>query len=122
MDKNLAKYFILSMRKNQLFQILKRIVVREEDLSNSKKGAKLVKSCLSLHANKNNSWANGHEENKDELSDLYTILINYNTGIDNIFGQYSSNSKTNSSNFSGQYSLGSTSNTNNPFIQNIWVI
>ncbi|XP_055812644.1 wall-associated receptor kinase 2-like [Solanum dulcamara] len=152
-DKNLAEYFVLSMRRNQLFQILDRRVVREGSLEQLKKVAELVKSCLSLHGEdrptmkevamelenlrkftKNNPWANGngHEENEDELSDLYTIPINSNTGIDNFSGQYSSNSNTNSSNFSGQYSSnsntnrsnfsgqyssGSTSNTNSPLIQ-----
>ncbi|KAH0632777.1 hypothetical protein KY284_035563 [Solanum tuberosum] len=142
-DKNLAEYFVLSMRKNQLFQILDRRVVREGSLEQLQKVAELVKSCLSLHGEdrptmkevsmeleilrkftKNNPWANehGHEENRDELSDLYTIPIDSNAGIDNFSGQYSSNSNTNSSNFSGQYSSGSTSNTNSPLIQNRRVI
>ncbi|KAK4730446.1 hypothetical protein R3W88_023434 [Solanum pinnatisectum] len=138
-EKNLAEYFVLSIRRNQLFQILDRRVVREGSLEQLQKVAELVKSCLSLHGEdrptmkevaselenlrkftKNNPWANenGHEENGDELSDLYTIPIDSNTGIDNFSGQYSSNSNTNSSNFSGQYSSGSTSNTNSPLIHN----
>ncbi|XP_016451332.1 wall-associated receptor kinase 2-like [Nicotiana tabacum] len=144
-DKNLAEYFVLSMRKNQLFQILDRRVVREGSLEQLQKVAELVKSCLHLHGEnrptmkevameleslrkftKNNPWPNGHghEENEDEVSDLYTIPIDSNTGIDNFSGQYSSNSNTNSSNFSGQYSsdssslMYSTPNTNIPLIQN----
>ncbi|KAK4359590.1 hypothetical protein RND71_021819 [Anisodus tanguticus] len=91
---NLAEYFVLSMRKNQLFQILDRRVVREGSLEQLQKVAELVKSCLKLHGEdrptmkevameleslrkftKNNPWANGHgnEENEDESSDLYTI-------------------------------------------------
>ncbi|KAK4359592.1 hypothetical protein RND71_021821 [Anisodus tanguticus] len=118
-DKNLAEYFVLSMRKNQLFQILDRRVVREGSLEQLQKVAELVKSCLSLHGEdrpimkevaseleslrkftKNNPWANGHG-NEDESSDLYTIPIDSNTGLNNFSGQYSSNSNTNSSNFSG---------------------
>ncbi|XP_009783202.1 wall-associated receptor kinase 2 [Nicotiana tabacum] len=144
-DKNLAEYFVLSMRKNQLFQILDRRVVREGSLEQLQKVAELVKSCLQLHGEnrptmkevameleslrkftKNNPWPNGHghEENEDEVSDLYTIPIDSNTGINNFSGQYSSNSNTNSSNFSGQYSsdssslIYSTPNTNSPLIQN----
>ncbi|KAK4342719.1 hypothetical protein RND71_038535 [Anisodus tanguticus] len=145
-DKNLAEYFVLSMRRNQLFQILDRRVVREGSLEQLQKVAELVKSCLSLHGEdrptmkevaselenlrkftKNNPWANGHgnEENEDELSDLYTIPIDSNVGINNFSEQYSSNSNTNSSNFSGQYSSDSSSltyystpNTNSPLIQN----
>ncbi|OIT32886.1 PREDICTED: wall-associated receptor kinase 2-like [Nicotiana attenuata] len=144
-DKNLAEYFVLSMRKNQLFQILDRRVVREGSLEQLQKVAELVKSCLHLHGEnrptmkevameleslrkftKNNPWPNGHghEENEDEVSDLYTIPIDSNTGINNFSGQYSSNSNTNSSNFSGQYSsdssssIYSTPNTNSALIQN----
>ncbi|XP_047259510.1 wall-associated receptor kinase 2-like [Capsicum annuum] len=138
-DKNLAEYFVLSMKKNQLFQILDRRVVREGSLAQLQKVAELVKSCLSLHGEdrptmkdvamelenlrkftKNNPWANehGHEDNEDELSDLYTIPIDSNTAFNNCSGQYSSSSNTNSSNFSGQYSSGSTSHTNSPLIQN----
>ncbi|XP_060202445.1 wall-associated receptor kinase 2-like [Lycium barbarum] len=144
-DKNLAEYFVLSMRKNQLFQTLDRRVVREGSLEQLQKVAELVKSCLSLHGDdrprmkevaseleslrkfmKNNPWANGHvnEDNDDESSDLYTIPIDSNTGFNNFSGQYSSNSNTNRSNFSGQYSSDSSSliyrspNTNSPLIQN----
>ncbi|XP_060202159.1 putative wall-associated receptor kinase-like 16 [Lycium barbarum] len=115
---NLAEYFVLSMRKNQLFQILDRRVVREGSLEQLQKVAELVKSCLKLLGEdrptmkevaseleslrkftKNNPWANGHG-NEDESSDLYSIPIESNTGINNFSGQYCSDSNTNSSNFS----------------------
>ncbi|CAN4116038.1 unnamed protein product [Withania somnifera] len=135
-DKNLAEYFVLSMRKNHLFQILDRRVVREGSLEQLQRVAELVKSCLSLHGEerptmkevamelenlrkftKNNPWANGHgnEENEDELTDLYTIPIDSNRDLNNFSAQYSSN--TDSSTFSGQYSSYSTSTTNSPLIQ-----
>ncbi|XP_009601376.1 wall-associated receptor kinase 2-like [Nicotiana tabacum] len=126
-DKNLAEYFVLSMRKNQLFQILDRRVVREGSLEQLQKVAELVKSCLSLHGEdrptmkevameleslrkftKNNPWPNAEKE--DESSDLYTIQFDSNTSVNNLSGQYNSNSNTNStSNFSGQYSADSSS-------------
>ncbi|KAF3651521.1 Wall-associated receptor kinase-like 9 [Capsicum annuum] len=100
--KNLAEYFVLSMRKNQLFQILDRRVVREGSLEQLQKAADLVKSCLRLHGEdrptmkevameleslrkftKNNPWANGNENgnagNEDVSSDLYKISIDSNT-------------------------------------------
>ncbi|XP_016451321.1 wall-associated receptor kinase 2-like [Nicotiana tabacum] len=126
-DKNLAEYFVLSMRKNQLFQILDRRVVREGSLEQLQKVAELVKNCLHLHGEnrptmkevameleslrkftKNNPWSNA--ENEDESSDLYTIQFDSNTSINNLSGQYNSNSNTNrTSNFSGQYSADSSS-------------
>uniref|UniRef100_A0A3Q7I0Z8 Protein kinase domain-containing protein n=1 Tax=Solanum lycopersicum TaxID=4081 RepID=A0A3Q7I0Z8_SOLLC len=120
-DKNLAECFILSMRKNQLFQILDRRVVKEGSLEQLQKVAELVKNCLRLHGEhrptmkevamkleslrkftKNNPWANGHgpEENEDESTDLYTIPIDSNTGINKFSGQNSSISNTNTSMFS----------------------
>ncbi|KAK4359593.1 hypothetical protein RND71_021822 [Anisodus tanguticus] len=135
--KNLAEYFVLSMRKNQLFQILDRRVIREGSLEQLQKIAELVKCCLHLHGEdrpmmkevameleslrkftKSNLWANGHEDiNEDELTDLYTIPIDSNPDIDKFSGQYSSNSYTNSRDNSSQYSLNSPSliyNTNIP--------
>ncbi|TMW92706.1 hypothetical protein EJD97_012659, partial [Solanum chilense] len=120
-DKNLAECFILSMRKNQLYQILDRRVVKEGSLEQLQKVAELVKNCLRLHGEhrptmkevamkleslrkftKNNPWANGHgpEENEDESTDLYTIPIDSNTGINKFSGQNSSISNTNTSMFS----------------------
>ncbi|KAK6796209.1 hypothetical protein RDI58_003910 [Solanum bulbocastanum] len=96
------------MRKNQLFQILDRKVVREGSLEKLRKVAELMNSCLSLHGKdrptmkevamelknfkkftKNNPWANehGNEENEDELSNLCTIPIDSNDGIKNFSGQ-----------------------------------
>ncbi|XP_009606941.1 wall-associated receptor kinase 2-like isoform X1 [Nicotiana tomentosiformis] len=134
-DKNLAEYFVLSMNKNSLFQILDRKVVKEGNLEQLQKIAELVKSCLHLHGEDRPTmkevameleslrkftgpWANGHghEKNEDELSDLYAIPIDSNGGFDNFSGQYP-NSYTNSSIFSGQYSSDSSSllyNTNIP--------
>uniref|UniRef100_A0A1S3X3Z3 Wall-associated receptor kinase 5-like n=1 Tax=Nicotiana tabacum TaxID=4097 RepID=A0A1S3X3Z3_TOBAC len=134
-DKNLAEYFVLSMNKNSLFQILDRRVVKEGNLEQLQKIGELVKSCLHLHGEdrptmkevameleslrkftKNNPWPteNGHEKSEDELSYLYAIPIDSNRGFDNFSGQYP-NSYTNSSIFSGQYSSDSSSllyNTN----------
>ncbi|KAJ8550943.1 hypothetical protein K7X08_000313 [Anisodus acutangulus] len=134
-DKCLVEYFVSSMNKNNLFQILDRRVVREGGLEQLQKIAELVKSCLHLHGEDRptmkevameleslrkftSPWANGrgHEENEDESSDLYTIPIDSNTGIDNFSGQYPY-SYTNSSIFSGQYSSDTSSlihNTNIP--------
>ncbi|OIT28237.1 PREDICTED: wall-associated receptor kinase 2-like [Nicotiana attenuata] len=129
-DINLAEYFVLSMEKNQLFQILDRRVVKEGSLAQLQKIAELVQSCLSLHGEdrptmmevameleslkkftKNNPWPNGHgnEENEDELSDLYAVPLESNTGINKFSGQYSSNANTNSSIFSGQDSSNNSS-------------
>ncbi|MCD9641630.1 hypothetical protein HAX54_027945 [Datura stramonium] len=126
-DKCLAEYFVSSMNKDNLFQILDHRVVREGGFEQLQKIAELVKSCLHLHGEDRptmkevameleslrkftSPWANGHghEENEDESTDLYTIPIDSNTGIDNFSGQYPS-SYTNSSIFSEQYSSGSTS-------------
>lgn len=134
-DKCLVEYFVSSMNKNSLFQILDRRVVREGGLEQLQKIAELIKSCLHLHGEDRptmkevameleslrkftSPWTNEHgreDQNEVELKDLYTIPIDSNTGIDYFFGQYPS-SYTNSSIFSGQYSDVSTllQNTNLP--------
>ncbi|MCD7471968.1 hypothetical protein HAX54_012788 [Datura stramonium] len=96
-DKNLAEYFVLSMDKNSLFQILDRRVSREGSLEQLQKMAELVKNCLrsrgedrptmkevaieleGLRKLTGISWSNQHgqeENDQDELSDLYTVQIN----------------------------------------------
>ncbi|TMW92708.1 hypothetical protein EJD97_012661 [Solanum chilense] len=135
-DKCLVEYFVSSMNKNSLFQILDRRVVREGSLEQLQKIAEIIKSCLHLHGEDRPTmkevameieslrkltslWSNGkeHEDEKEvELRDLYTIPIDSNIGIDNFSGQYPT-SYTNSSIFSGQYSSDSSSllhNTNIP--------
>ncbi|XP_060178224.1 wall-associated receptor kinase 2-like [Lycium barbarum] len=95
-DMNLTDFFVLSMNKNLLFQILDRRVLREGSLDQLQMVAELVKNCLRSHGEDRptmkevagelegmrkltrNPWLNqhGHEENEDESSDLYTIPIN----------------------------------------------
>nr|XP_016455654.1 PREDICTED: wall-associated receptor kinase 5-like [Nicotiana tabacum] len=95
-DMNLGDYFLMSMNRNILFQILDRHVLREGSLEQLQKMAELVKNCLQLLGEDRptmkeaageleglqklirNPWSNqhGNEENEDESSDLYTIPIN----------------------------------------------
>ncbi|CAN4097071.1 unnamed protein product [Withania somnifera] len=123
-DKCLVEYFVSSMNKNSLFQILDRRVVREGGLEQLQKIAELVKSCLHLHGEDRptmkevameleilrkftSPWTNEHEhkdQNEVELTDLYTIPIDSNTGINNFPGQYPSSYSNSSSIFSEQYS------------------
>ncbi|KAJ8570895.1 hypothetical protein K7X08_037867 [Anisodus acutangulus] len=95
-DMILADFFVLSMNKNLLFQILDRRVLQEGSLDQLQTVAELVKNCLRSHGEDRptmkevvgelecmrkftrNPWSNQHgpEENEDESSDLYTIPIN----------------------------------------------
>ncbi|KAH0632155.1 hypothetical protein KY289_035098 [Solanum tuberosum] len=136
-DKCLVEYFVSSMNKNSLFQIVDRRVVREGGLEQLQKIAELIKSCLHLHGEDRPTmkevameleslrkftslWTNGneHEDEKEiELTDLYTIPIDSNIGMDNFSGQYPSSYINSSNIFSGQYSSDSSSllhNTNIP--------
>ncbi|GFZ02196.1 wall-associated kinase family protein [Actinidia rufa] len=114
-ERNLATYFIMSLKGNKLFQILEPRVVREGTLEQLQTIGELVKRCLcmksedrptmkelvveleSLRKFTKHPWVHqqGHEESvglmSEEASDLYTVPISAN---------YS-----NTSDFSGQYSL-----------------
>ncbi|KAK1355643.1 putative phosphorylase kinase, gamma catalytic subunit [Heracleum sosnowskyi] len=48
-EKNLATYFITSLKENRLFQVLDRRVVREGAMDQLEKAAQLVKRCLNLN-------------------------------------------------------------------------
>ncbi|XP_016498782.2 wall-associated receptor kinase 2 [Nicotiana tabacum] len=93
-DKNLADYFVMSMNKNSLFQILDRRILREGSLEQLQKMAELVKNCLRVHGEDRPTmkevaieieglrkltgiaWSNQNEQEENELSDLYTVPIN----------------------------------------------
>ncbi|GFZ02194.1 similar to WALL ASSOCIATED KINASE (WAK)-LIKE 10 [Actinidia rufa] len=114
-ERNLATYFIMSLKENKLFQILEPRVVREGTLEQLQTIGELVKRCLcmksedrptmkelvveleSLRKFTKHPWVHqqGHEESvwlmSEETSDLYTVPISAN---------YS-----NTGDFSGQYSL-----------------
>ncbi|XP_016455653.1 wall-associated receptor kinase 2-like [Nicotiana tabacum] len=96
-DKNLADFFVMSMNKNSLFQILDRRILREGSLEQIQKMAELVKNCLRVHGEDRPTmkevaieieglrkltgipWSNQNEQeenDQNELSDLYTIPIN----------------------------------------------
>ncbi|KAK2980031.1 hypothetical protein RJ640_020057 [Escallonia rubra] len=117
-ERNLATYFIMSMKENRLFQLFEPRVVREGTLDQLQKVAELVKSCLnmkgehrptmkevameleSLRKFTRHPWVNqhGHEESaglmsESEQSDLYTIQINPYASVGDISGQYSLDSR-----------------------------
>ncbi|XP_074353485.1 wall-associated receptor kinase 1-like [Apium graveolens] len=48
-EKNLATYFITSLKENKLFQVLDRRVVREGAIDQLEKAARLVQRCLNLN-------------------------------------------------------------------------
>ncbi|KAK1355641.1 hypothetical protein POM88_048897 [Heracleum sosnowskyi] len=48
-EKNLATYFITSLKENKLFQVLDRRVVKEGAMDQLEKAAQLVKRCLNLN-------------------------------------------------------------------------
>ncbi|KAI5665006.1 hypothetical protein M9H77_24329 [Catharanthus roseus] len=105
-QKNLATYFIMSMKENRLFQILEPRVVREGTLERLHAAAELVKRCLHLNGEdrptmkeftKRHPWTQQHggqEEfeglmTENEQSDLYTVPISPYTNASEISGQYS---------------------------------
>ncbi|KAI5663400.1 hypothetical protein M9H77_22723 [Catharanthus roseus] len=116
-QKNLATYFITSMKENRLFQILEPRVVREGALEQLQATAELVKKCLQINGEdrpkmkevameleelrkftKTHPWAHQHADEETEglmtdqyeQSDLYTVPIStYNTNASHLSGQYS---------------------------------
>ncbi|XP_022887453.1 wall-associated receptor kinase 2-like [Olea europaea var. sylvestris] len=123
-EKNLATYFIKSMKENRLFSILEPRVLREGTLEQLQSIAELVKRCLSLDGEdrptmkevameleglrkfNKHPWANQsvHEENvglinnQSEASDLYTSPIPSNDLYSIQMGPYKSTGE-----FSGQH-------------------
>ncbi|KAF7144817.1 hypothetical protein RHSIM_Rhsim04G0079800 [Rhododendron simsii] len=116
-ERNLATYFLVSMKKNRLYQILEPRVVKEGSLEQLQAIAELVKRCLyvksedrptmkevamdleSLRKYRKHPWVNqqSHEESESLLSDeaptdLYALSIGPSTG--DISGQYSFGSST----------------------------
>ncbi|KAF7113045.1 hypothetical protein RHSIM_RhsimUnG0166400 [Rhododendron simsii] len=116
-ERNLATYFLVSMKENRLYQILEPRVVKEGTLEQLQAIAELVKRCLyvkneerptmkevameleSLRKYRKDPWVNqqSHEESEslksDEApTDLYTLSIGPPTG--DISGQYSFGSST----------------------------
>lgn len=128
-EKNLATYFIMSMKENRLFPILEPRVLREGTLEQLQSIAELVKRCLSLDGEDRptmkevameleglrkftkHPWANQsvHEENvglinnQSEASDLYTSPIPSNDLYSIQMGPYTSTGE-----FSGQHSSDSS--------------
>ncbi|KAF7145348.1 hypothetical protein RHSIM_Rhsim04G0080000 [Rhododendron simsii] len=114
---NLVAYFLVSMKKNRLYQILEPQVVKEGTLEQLQAIAELVKSCLyvkseerptmkevameleSLRKYRKDPWVNqhSHEESESLLSDeaptdIYALSIGPSTG--DISGQYSFGTST----------------------------
>ncbi|XP_058208704.1 wall-associated receptor kinase 2-like [Rhododendron vialii] len=116
-ERNLATYFLVSMKENRLYQILEPRVVKEGTLEQLQAIAELVKRCLclrseerpamkevvveleSLRKYRKDPWVNqqSHEESVSLLSDeaptdIYALSIGPSTG--DISGQYSFGSST----------------------------
>ncbi|XP_058208707.1 putative wall-associated receptor kinase-like 16 [Rhododendron vialii] len=114
-ERNLATYFLVSMKENRLYQILEPRAVKEGTLDQLQAIAELVKRCLrvkseerptmkevvmeleSLRKYRKDPWVNqqSHEEIESLLSeeaptDIYALSIGPSTG--DISGQYSFNS------------------------------
>ncbi|KAL7265581.1 hypothetical protein ACSBR1_003374 [Camellia fascicularis] len=123
-ERNLATYFILSMKENRLFQILEPRVVREGTLEQLQTVAELVKRCLKLRSEERptmkevamqleglrkftkHPWVHqrGQEESvscqeesvslMSETSDLYTVPLSPYNTGGIVSGQYSLDSQT----------------------------
>lgn len=114
-ERNLATYFVMSMKENRLFQILEPRVVREGALEQLQASAELVRRCLYLNGadrptmkevameleglrkfTLRHPWAHqhGHEEStglitENEASDLYTVPMSPYSDTVPLSGQYS---------------------------------
>ncbi|KAL2479432.1 Wall-associated receptor kinase 2 [Abeliophyllum distichum] len=137
-ERNLATYFVMSMKENRLFQTLEPRVVREGSLEQLQAIAQLVKRCLNLNGEDRptmkevameleglrkftkHPWTHQpeHEEsvglmNPNESSDLYTAPITSTDLYTVPISPY-----TNTGELSGQYSLDSSQmmfhHVNNP--------
>ncbi|KAE9456024.1 hypothetical protein C3L33_12062, partial [Rhododendron williamsianum] len=116
-ERNLATYFLVSMKENRLYQILEPRVVKEGTLEQLQAIAELVKRCFylrseerpamkevvveleSLRKYRKDPWVNqqSHEESESLLSDeartdIYALSIGPSTG--DISGQYGFGSST----------------------------
>ncbi|KAM7463941.1 hypothetical protein LguiA_032062 [Lonicera macranthoides] len=116
-ERNLATYFIMSVKENRLFQILEPRVVREGTLEQLRTVAELVKRCLNLNGEDRptmkevameleslrkftkHPWVNNQQSSEEvvslltenEESDLYTVPLNpYYANTGDLSGQYSS--------------------------------
>ncbi|XP_024968145.1 wall-associated receptor kinase 2-like [Cynara cardunculus var. scolymus] len=100
-DRNLATYFIMSLKENRLFQILEPRVVKEGTLEQLQEIAQLVKRCVNLTSQERptmkevaiqleglrkftqHPWASQHDDEENasllntetEPSDLYPVSI-----------------------------------------------
>jgi serine/threonine protein kinase len=113
-ERNLASYFVMSMKENRLFQILEPQVVREGTLEQLQAIAELVKRCLcvkseerptmtevvmeleGLRKYKKHPWVNQQsvEESESLLcyetqTNIYPMSISPSTSASDIVGQYS---------------------------------
>ncbi|KAK2980032.1 hypothetical protein RJ640_020058 [Escallonia rubra] len=113
-ERNLATYFIMSVKKNRLFHILEPRVVREGTLEQLQIVAELVKKCLNLNGEDRptmkevameleglrkftkHPWVNQHDHeetvslvSENEQSDLYTVQLSPFNNNPDISGQYS---------------------------------
>ncbi|WOH02248.1 hypothetical protein DCAR_0521637 [Daucus carota subsp. sativus] len=110
-EKNLATYFIMSVKENRLFQILEPRVVREGSLDQLEAAGKLVKRCLSLNGEDRptmkevamelegirkytkHPWANNNHQqalmihDAEESTDLYTVSLDTYSSIRDFSGQ-----------------------------------
>ncbi|KAG5552080.1 hypothetical protein RHGRI_010238 [Rhododendron griersonianum] len=116
-ERNLATYFLVSMKENRLYQILEPRVVKEGTLEQLQAIAELVKRCLCLRSEerpamkevvveleslgkyRKDPWVNqqSHEESENLLSDeaptnIYAFSIGPSTS--DISGQYSFGTST----------------------------
>ncbi|XP_063947690.1 putative wall-associated receptor kinase-like 16 [Daucus carota subsp. sativus] len=114
-EKNLATYFITSLKENRLFQVLDRRVVREGTLDQLHNAAQLVKRCLNLNGEERptmkevtmeienlrklskHPWTQGNEDTEVLIgqtdfqhSDLYEIQPSSYHNVVNDSDQYSS--------------------------------
>ncbi|KAL8121758.1 hypothetical protein AgCh_018486 [Apium graveolens] len=119
-ERNLATYFITSVKENRLFQILETRIVREGTLDQLQKAAQLVMKCLSLNGQERptmkevsmeieslrrftrHPWANHQHDieesrsligdNKIQHSDLYEVELSSHNNVGNHSEGYNSSS------------------------------
>ncbi|KAK3006376.1 hypothetical protein RJ639_016590 [Escallonia herrerae] len=113
-ERNLAGYFIMSVKENRLLHILEPRVVREGTLEQLQIVAELVKKCLNMNGEDRptmkevamelealskftkHPWANQHDHeealsllSENGQSDLYTVQLSPLNNNPDISGQYS---------------------------------
>ncbi|XP_059668020.1 putative wall-associated receptor kinase-like 16 isoform X2 [Cornus florida] len=116
-ERNLATYFLMSMKQNRLFQILEPRVRREGTSEQLQTVAELVKKCLNLIGEERptmkevamelegvrkftkDPWVHDHQSHEDaveligEASDLYAVPISPYTNYGDSTEQYSLDSR-----------------------------